>query len=574
MYRWIILSLSVTSVLGCGSDGKDGSNGADAPVSLIDSESVEPADDECGAGGVRVFVGADTDGDGALGEDERQGSHLLCNGTVGADGQDGETGAEGADGDDGADGSDGVGSPGEAGEDGDDISAESEPPGDNCEAGGFEIFQNGVSLGFVCAGVDGEGDSGSSSPDAYVDGQDAACSDSQRGTEEVPNCTISAALYYVAWGGSVHVADGTYAEALVITRPVSLLGGYDDDWNRHLDPDPAVRGAVIEAPAAPKSALTIDAGAVDVTVEGFRIRAWEDAASDYGATAVLVNGSVTLSRNHLHGGVHREAMAQAVFVNGSGAIFASGNLIEAGTSAYPFNVATRGLYIGSPNAVLVNNVISSGSSTKGNSVGVYVAANGLVAANNTMVGGNSEIAAAEGSQGVFALASSGAASLWMNNQFVLGTSSAGNQRAHIQASYSEVVLLNNNLFDGAAPGVNEGYVNLYDSGSGLFTTKSDPSMWGGTCTVWPASAGCSTDSANNFDADPSFANAAGGDYSPSAGGSNTTNARSTVEVEAQCLAWQNAAFCGALAAALATDQRRVARVGAPDVGAFEAPVAP
>ncbi len=569
MYRWIILSLSVTSVLGCASDGDDGAPGAAAPVSLLDSEVVAPGDAECSAGGVRIFVGTDEDGDGALAEDERRTSQVLCNGAAGPTGQDGEPGS---DGDDGDDGDDGVGSPGESGEDGDDISAESEPPGDNCEAGGFEIFQNGVSLGFVCAGVDGE--AGSSEPDAYVDGQDASCSDSQRGTKDIPNCTVSAALYYAAWGGSVHVADGTYAEALVLTRPVSLLGGYDADWTRNLSPDPAVRGAVITAPAATKSAVTIDVSAANVTIDGFRISGWTDAAADFGAAAVLVNGSVTLSRNDLHAGAHREAMAQAIFVNGSGAIFASGNRIDGGASDYPFNVATRGLYIGSPSAVLVNNLILSGSSTRGSSVGVYVGASGLVAVNNTIVGGNSEIAGADGSQGVFAVAASGTSSLWMNNQFVLGTSALANQRAHFQASASEIVLLRNNLFDGSSPSANEGYVNLYDSGSGTFKTKSDVSMLGGACTVWPASAGCSADSADNFDADPLFTNAAAGDYSPSAGSPNTTNAMSAEDIETQCLAWQSSTWCSALEAALSSDYRGVARESAPDVGAFEAQAAP
>ena len=101
MHRWIVLSLSLSlvSVVGCGSEGADG---ADAATSLIDSERVMPGD-ECSAGGLRVFVGIDDDGDGALAEEERRQTQVLCNGTVGPDGNDGDRG-----------------SPGEAGEDGDD----------------------------------------------------------------------------------------------------------------------------------------------------------------------------------------------------------------------------------------------------------------------------------------------------------------------------------------------------------------------------------------------------------------------------------------------------------------------
>ncbi len=225
-------------------------------------------------------------------------------------------------------------------------------------------------------------------------------------------------------------------------------------------------------------------------------------------------GASLLLRNDLYGGVHHvKPWPRAVFVNGTGQ--SSPAAIGSTPALRPIrdNVRDTRPLRGPPNAVLVNNPILSGSSTKGNSVGVWIGANGLVAVNNTIVGGNPEIAGGgDGSQGVFAVGASGAATLFINNQFVLGTSVIGNQRAHLQASYAEVVLLNNNLYDGASPSGNEGYGQSLRLRVGHLQDEvgSEHARW--ACTVWPASAGCSTDSANNFDADPLFVDAASGDY--------------------------------------------------------------
>lgn len=77
-----------------GADGEPGSDGASVLTSVTD-EATGP---NCSAGGVRVDVGVDDNGDGILSSEEIDSTEYICNGPGGLDGSDGLNGANGVDG--------------------------------------------------------------------------------------------------------------------------------------------------------------------------------------------------------------------------------------------------------------------------------------------------------------------------------------------------------------------------------------------------------------------------------------------------------------------------------------------
>lgn len=64
-----------------GADGGDGANGQDGVNALVDVTTVEPGNN-CPAGGVRIDVGLDDDGDGILDESEITKTSYVCNGAT------------------------------------------------------------------------------------------------------------------------------------------------------------------------------------------------------------------------------------------------------------------------------------------------------------------------------------------------------------------------------------------------------------------------------------------------------------------------------------------------------------
>ncbi|MEM6730209.1 MAG: hypothetical protein AAF658_01565 [Myxococcota bacterium] len=103
------------------------------------------AGDRCPEGGSLLEYGPDTNGSGALDDNEVEASMTLCNGANGGAGADGEAGRPGASGKDGADGSPGEdgedGSRGPSGQDGLNSLLAVEPvgPGDACPGGGLRV---------------------------------------------------------------------------------------------------------------------------------------------------------------------------------------------------------------------------------------------------------------------------------------------------------------------------------------------------------------------------------------------------------------------------------------------------
>ena len=137
------------------SEGQKGSDGK-ASEFIITEES---AGENCAAGGSRIEIRFDANGNGTFEESEIS-VHYVCNGTspqgsqgeqgkqgiAGTDGKDGVDGAKGEHGDKGEQGEQGIaGEPGEAGPDGFDslVSMVDEAAGSNCENGGKK-FMSGL----------------------------------------------------------------------------------------------------------------------------------------------------------------------------------------------------------------------------------------------------------------------------------------------------------------------------------------------------------------------------------------------------------------------------------------------
>ena len=112
-YKGAFALCLAVALMGCSDDVVDLDNaekaGQDGATSLVESTD-EPAGDNCAAGGVRIDIGIDLNGDGQLQEDEITATTYICHGEEGEDGEDGEKGEKGEKGEDGE--------KGEKGEDG------------------------------------------------------------------------------------------------------------------------------------------------------------------------------------------------------------------------------------------------------------------------------------------------------------------------------------------------------------------------------------------------------------------------------------------------------------------------
>jgi hypothetical protein len=99
--------------------------------------------------------------------------------------------------------------------------------------------------------------------------QNPALSDPlEDGSREHPFDRVQEAIQAVALGGQVCVADGTYGEALVIDKSMTLLGAYDGhNWS--LPRNPSAIATILDAAGLNQSVVGIHNA--DVTVDGFTI---------------------------------------------------------------------------------------------------------------------------------------------------------------------------------------------------------------------------------------------------------------------------------------------------------------
>ncbi|WP_437642198.1 right-handed parallel beta-helix repeat-containing protein [Sorangium sp. So ce854] len=112
------------------------------------------------------------------------------------------------------------------------------------------------------------------------------------GSEARPVTTLAAALELAAEGGTIALAEGTYDEPLVVTRPLAIVGACPSRVR--------IRGVT---PLSHPPAIVAVLGAGEVTLRGVEI-------GGDGAGVVATGGSaVALERVHIKGAVHVGALA-------------------------------------------------------------------------------------------------------------------------------------------------------------------------------------------------------------------------------------------------------------------------
>ena len=124
-------------------------------------------------------------------------------------------------------------------------------------------------------------DSGSRARPATVCVDDSNTTGQEDGSEQHPYNTIQEGIDAVGHGGTVKVAQGSYAGSLTISgKTVTIQGGYvggtypgtGDFTENNRDPDPATNQTVIDGAGTGAAILCQDAAARGSTLAGFRVR--------------------------------------------------------------------------------------------------------------------------------------------------------------------------------------------------------------------------------------------------------------------------------------------------------------
>jgi hypothetical protein len=232
----------------------------------------------------------------------------------------------------------------------------------------------------------------------------------------------------------VHVAAGTYPEAVTLRDGVSLLGGYSaSDW-RDRDPrawdDPVHRTAIITAAGIPVSGQAIGAATV---IEGFYLEGGTSTQDHHSFGIYLFKGASPLIRsNKIHGG-HGDTYSIGIITVSSSAPTITGNLIGGGDAP-----TTYALKLSETTALVANNRLSGRGGTV-ESYGVLVNNGSPVVVNNTIDAGDASTA-----YGVFLF--SAATPKVINNIIVVAGKDKSYGLYEATISGDAAVLDNNDLF--------------------------------------------------------------------------------------------------------------------------------
>jgi hypothetical protein len=138
---------------------------------------------------------------------------------------------------------------------------------------------------------------------------------------DVPNdgSSIQVAIGNADAGDVIRVEAGVFTENLVITKSLTLEGGYNSSFTSRTP-----RTTVIAPP--PGRAISIVGEGITVTIDGFEIRDGDAGSGSGGGIAVDVEAgsSVTITDNFIHdnvaadgGGIYAEADASALIITGN-----------------------------------------------------------------------------------------------------------------------------------------------------------------------------------------------------------------------------------------------------------------
>lgn len=203
-------------------NGSDGETGA----TYITNTSTEPIGQNCSAGGARVDVGLDENGNGELEAEEIVATEYVCNGRDGQAGPQGPAGPTGNDGADGADGADGTNAL---------VSLANEPAGANCAQGGTRVSSgadlngNGVldaievdATRYVCDGEDGVDGTGAGSPAEVYSTYDPGSIN----TTSTASITVDSISFTASGAGTAYVVASTDVYCSTANCSATRTDGY------------------------------------------------------------------------------------------------------------------------------------------------------------------------------------------------------------------------------------------------------------------------------------------------------------------------------------------------------------
>jgi uncharacterized repeat protein (TIGR01451 family) len=180
---------------------------------------------------------------------------------------------------------------------------------------------------------------------------DAAYSGPEDGSATGPFNSLAEALHVASYGATVKVASGTYTGTLVLSRSVTLEGGYEHGtWERDLS---AHRTTLKGDGSGPVVVIKPDyCTAPDVTLQGLTITGGDvKGAGGSGGGIHVQDGSVLLANDVISGNVAEE--------KGGGVYFGGNGQLTVEASRIISNVATTGggLFIGGPTQLVMTNAL-------------------------------------------------------------------------------------------------------------------------------------------------------------------------------------------------------------------------
>lgn len=200
--------------------------------------------------------------------------------------------------------------------------------------------------------------------DAYVSttGSDTAGT----GSMTKPFETIGYAIGQTDAGGTIHVAQGTYTENLVLTRTIDLLGSYALDWTHR---SPTTCSTIVDG-GDNDTVLVID-GDYAPLIEGFTLRRGHRYGGAGGGVRLVGGAAPTLHSNCILSNT-AEKSGGGIYVGSYGTLSPTiiSNIITGNTS----NSYGGGIYVKDRPALIQGNIISSNHAiTDGG--GIYLTGN-------------------------------------------------------------------------------------------------------------------------------------------------------------------------------------------------------
>ncbi len=270
-----------------------------------------------------------------------------------------------------------------------------------------------------------------------------------------PCKTVQHAVDQAESGDSVLVATGIYTgvhvragvtQVVHITKSLTVRGGYTTDWNT-FEPDANLTTLNAEGQGL---VLYVSGPGITVTIEGLRITGGDaTGTAESGGGIYATQAAVSLRDNVVYSNT-ADAYGGGVALMQCEATVSHNAILSNTARALEYYQGGGGLYAAGGDAVLVDNVVSSNSSTN-RAGGVYLAGATATMTHNTLIG-NRGI----GREGGGVHLDGGAATL-VDNTFY---NNEGDWGGGVYAAYSSITLTGNTLISNTTDVYNGGGVCL------------------------------------------------------------------------------------------------------------------